>query len=446
MAGSQRRPKWGLLGLVGENTRSPAESGDRVSEASVETVSRRLSGRVLGGRYLIGPLVGVGAMGRVYRAHHVELGRTCAVKVMRIRDGQGADGDRILAVRRFRREAVAGARLDHPNVLRILDFGFEVGDSLFYLVTEHLDGEDLADVLAAERVLPLERIVEIGIEVTRALAHAHDRGVVHRDVKPENVRVLDERDDGERGPSERKTRIKLLDFGAALVRGQSEEPRGIGTPAYMAPEQISGGEVDGRADVYACGVMLFEMATGRLPFERSSPLALAEAHESEPPPAPRSLRSDVDPRLEEIILWCLRKDPAARPQSARQLGEALASVLRPPESRSSPGRSRSIRPQSTLAAPFVPTNLVGSPPFSRRPGRISALVLPCVAALLLALVLHLLAGPEDEAPEQADDERAVLVQTNLGRDKPSGAERARPPEAGSERRSAPRRRALEEAR
>jgi len=287
-------------------------------------------------------------MGYVYRAVHVPLGLPCAIKILRdapLSRGRRSRTDvhgrsaREDMVARFHIEARALSQLDHPNIVRLLDFGRDEEADLWFLAAEHLEGHDLTDALNnAEPALPVARIVALARQLCAALQHAHDAGVVHRDVKPDNLRLVPRRGpEGQR--DERHETLKLLDFGTArLIAGAAaaagrigcdallaedlERPV-IGTPAYMSPEQASGLEAGPLSDVYSCGVLLFEMATGRLPFEMPTSISLAAAHvECEPPP-PRDANPEIDPDLEHIILWCLRKDPADRPPSARALGEAL---------------------------------------------------------------------------------------------------------------------------
>ncbi|WP_437581369.1 protein kinase domain-containing protein [Sorangium sp. So ce887] len=469
-------------------------------DAGLPSSERFLRGRLLGGRYLVEHMIGAGAMGRVYRARHLGLGRACAVKIIRERvaspraaggagrrvcttrvaspprrEGPGLRGSSGVsersrtdarsrsgggaragdAVLRFHVEALAASRLDHPNIVRVLDFGCEPTEalgagaggrepeppSLWYLVTEHLDGEDLIDLLNATPILPAERIVAIMRQLCSALQHAHDAGVIHRDVKPENIRLVPRVDD-DGAPFEQ---VKLLDFGTAkllhdersgafpgapLLAMPADDGRlVIGTPAYMSPEQAAGQPVDARSDIYACGVLLFEMATGRLPFERPTPIALAAAHVESPPPLPSALHPAIDPDLEALILQCLRKNPDDRLQSARALREALAHVARRrapsaledrPAARSAhdPAAARSAHDPAAARSACVstwvgyraPSSLPGSapldqpcsPPDARRdpssaPTWVGHRSSPCPSAALVELA----APPVDAPPADA---------------------------------------------
>ncbi len=314
-------------------------------------------------------MLGAGAMGCVYAAEHLELGRSCAVKV--IRRSSARPEAREAALARFRIEALAGARLDHPNVLRVLDFGREPEGGLCYLVTEHLGGRDLADVLAAAGRLPEARVARIGAQIAAALEHAHDRGVLHRDLKPANVRVLQGRRRAR--PEDDRDEVKLLDFGTAHVAGgwppvkrargtdagSASSPEAVpaggavmGTPVYMSPEQLVGDALDRRSDIYSLGVLLFELLTGRVPFDAPSLPALVTAHARGKPPRPSSLAGPLDPELEGVILACLRRYPDERPANAglvRQVLErALARVERAPRG---PAARRTL---PSLPVPSVP--------------------------------------------------------------------------------------------
>jgi serine/threonine-protein kinase len=366
----------------------------------------KIEGRLLGGRYRVGRLLGAGAMGRVHLATHVELARACAVKVIAAERASDADAsppvDVADAVARFRVEAMAASRLDHPNVLRVLDFGCEAEDGLWWLVTEHLEGEDLIDVMAADAWLSTPRITSIGRQLCAALQHAHDRGVVHRDVKPENIRLVRRPADDGRVVEV----VKLVDFGtAAFDAGAPEADNGprvvMGTPAYMSPEQATGRAVDGRSDLYSCGVLLFELATGRLPFLDATPFDLAVAHIECEPPAPRSIQPGVDPELEAVIQWCLRKNPAERPQSARALRDALGRVAARARERRRPAALADTTRMPSLPPPLSMTHGGASPRASmpspsaslppaaraRRGGRVGSIAASVGLGSLAALVV-----------------------------------------------------------
>ncbi|MBI2388885.1 MAG: serine/threonine protein kinase [Deltaproteobacteria bacterium] len=292
-------------------------------------------GRTLGGRYAIEACIGRGGMGVVYRATHIKLDRPVAVKVLH------ADQQDAAAAARFVREARAVSRLDHPGILRVLDFAEDDG-GVRYMVMELLEGHTLEEE-AARGPLAVGRAVEIVARVADALGAAHEAGVVHRDIKPENVMLV-------RTPHEE--RVVVCDFGLAILASRAliaqtgaqtgAHPVLAGTPEYMAPEQCRGEEVGPAADVYACGVMLYRLIAGVVPFVRATSMATLVAHISEPPPPPSGRRQDLGGPVEAVMLAALAKDPAARPPN----GAALASALRAIQ----PG-SRTMRTQLDLPHP-----------------------------------------------------------------------------------------------
>ncbi|HSC86959.1 MAG TPA: serine/threonine-protein kinase, partial [Polyangiaceae bacterium] len=243
-------------------------------------------GTTLPAGYHILELIGVGGMGRVYRAEQSVLGRTVAVKI--IHPQLLADDNSDV---RFLTEARAASQLNHPNSISVFDFG-RTDDGQPYLVMELLKGRDLAQVTTEDGPLPPARIVDVLRQVLAALGEAHDLGIVHRDLKPENVILQPLRRGGDF--------VKVVDFGLAKLRadvpGPSVTSPGIvcGTPDYMAPEQGRGDNIDGRSDLYAVGVILFQLLTGRLPFEGETPTQVVMMHLSVPAPDPRQ----VAPRRE----------------------------------------------------------------------------------------------------------------------------------------------------
>ncbi len=332
----------------------PVMSSDpRPTPSSLEPPVDRCLGRVLGGKYRVDAFLGAGSMGRVYRATQEPLDRVVAVKVLNT--NLGADP---MAPQRFLREAQAASRIDHPNSVAVYDFGHEP-DGTAFIVMEYLRGETLEDVLAREGSLPVARCVSIVGQVLAALDEAHERGVVHRDVKPENVMLI-RSPEGERDAP----RVKVTDFGIAKVLDDPAwhstrlTATGItpGSPAYMSPEQASAREVDGRSDLYQCGVILFEMITGELPFHGDSAVAMLMHQINDPPPSPRSLAPRCPEALEAVILKAMAKKPDRRFASARAMRHALRSV-----------------PTDEVVAPAElnrherPTPLLPPPMFSERP-------------------------------------------------------------------------------
>jgi serine/threonine-protein kinase len=280
-----------------------------------------LVGTTLPGGYVILELVGVGGMGRVYRAEQKALGRTVAVKIIH----PHLLGDESASVR-FITEARAASRLNHPNSVAVIDFGKNGGQ--LYLVMEYLRGRDLARVAYEDGSLPFKRIVDVMVQVLAALAEAHHLDIIHRDLKPENIVLEPMRSGGDF--------VKVVDFGLAKIKadavgGTNITSPGIvcGTPDYMAPEQGRGDPIDARSDLYACGVILFQLLTGRLPFEAESPTQVVLMHLSLPPPNPDTIapEREIPDALVDICLKSLGKDPADRYQSADQFAEALRGAL-----------------------------------------------------------------------------------------------------------------------
>lgn len=284
----------------------------------VEAQPEALVGRAIaGGKLRIESLIGAGGVGSVYRASHRDLHIPVAVKVLHQHFQQDLE-----FCRRFHSEALAASRLDHPNLMRVLDFGQEA-DGLLYLAMEHLDGKCLADSLTVGVPLPLPRIIELMMQVCAGLAHAHSRGIVHRDIKPDNVVLVANRDDDER-PDEL---VKVCDFGIAVQQAEGSDVKVAGTPDYMSPEQCRGEVLDGRSDVYSCGVMLYELATGQMPFDGPTSFAVLRKQMQETPLRPSLLVETFDARLEVIIMKALEKDPANRQQSMRDLRRELGALL-----------------------------------------------------------------------------------------------------------------------
>jgi len=268
----------------------------------------QLVGQTLG-HYGILEQIGAGGMGEVYRAHDEQLDRDVALKVLT--SGVLADDG---ARKRFRKEALSLAKLNHPNIATVFEFGGQGG--IDFLVTEYIPGVTL-DAKLATGALPEKEVVRLGTQLAEGLEAAHQQGVIHRDLKPGNLRVTPE------------GRLKVLDFGLAQLMPHAS-PMGLtvtltqsqevtGTLPYMAPEQLRGGAPDFRSDIYAAGAVLYEMATGRRPFEDKLSTTLIDNILHKSPPAPGQFNPALSPRLEDIILKCLEKDPDNRYQSVREL-------------------------------------------------------------------------------------------------------------------------------
>jgi serine/threonine-protein kinase len=325
-------------------------------------------GRILGDRYRVLSRLGEGGMGTVYLCEHAVLGRRYAVKVLR--PDLGGDPE---LVERFRNEAIAASRIGGDHVVDVLDFGAEEDGALYY-VMEALEGWSLGAILAREGPLEVDRALGLLEQVCRALGAAHARGVVHRDVKPDNVFVVRGADGAERA--------KVIDFGVSRVcleGGQERLTRAgaiIGTPEYMAPEQAAGDPVDHRADVYAVGVLAYEILTGTLPIVAHTPVATLVAHQTRTPEPPSRRRPSVPPEVDALVLGALAKLPGDRPQTMEALAEGIVRIL----GRAVPGTPRSaertrMRSRDTVALPEA-----------SRPFRTATLRALAAAALVLGAV------------------------------------------------------------
>ncbi len=271
-----------------------------------------LEGRVLDDKYRLDERLGEGGMGTVYRATHLLIDRPVAVKVLNQRFVEDE-----AARERFRREARAAGRLQHPNVAAVTDFG-QTTDGLVYIVMELLEGRSLREVLAADAPLDIARAVSLMLQIASAVGAAHEAGIIHRDLKPGNIHIVQRRN--------LPPAVKVLDFGIAKVAADALEEADvetltqtgvmIGTPRYMSPEQCDGAHLTPAADVYSLGIILYELLTGATPFNGATPLAVALQHSSKEPQRPRALRPAIPAALEQVVLHALAKSPEERPQDA----------------------------------------------------------------------------------------------------------------------------------
>ena len=273
------------------------------------------TGDLIADRYELEELVGTGGMSSVFRARDLQLDRSVAIKILHEHYAEDPE-----YLERFRREARAVARLSHPNIVTVIDRGDDDGRQ--YIVFEHVDGENLKDLVLRTGRLPVRRALELALAVADGLAFAHDHGLVHRDVKPQNVLLS------------REGEVKVTDFGIArslhVDHGVTQTGTVLGTGEYLAPEQASGKQVSAATDVYSLGVVLWELLAGDVPFVGENFVAVALRHVNEAPPRVRERRPDVSPRLEAAVDRALAKDPGRRFPSmvafAKELRACFAEV------------------------------------------------------------------------------------------------------------------------
>jgi serine/threonine protein kinase len=377
-------------------------------------------GRVLLDQFRIEEILGAGGMGTVYRARQPSLDRDVAIKILHADLAHHAD-----AVRRFQREARVATALDHPNVVRVLLLG-QLPDGSLYLVMEHVPGRSLGDLLREEGPLPLERAMHIAVQVADAVGEAHAHGVVHRDVKPENVMIVRRGTDPDF--------VKVLDFGIARLLWDEHTvatQSGVifGTARYISPEGASGEPTDARSDVYSIGVLAYQLVTGVTPFDGNSPVTLLLQHVNEAAPDIRGRAPCPDP-IADVIMKALRKRPKERFDDASTLGDALREAALqsrlslatfPPVGSWAPAPPPAAAASASLASgslasapsPFRGTTTGGAEAGVRSPQRLGPTAILLLAFILGAgavtagglLVGWLLrgGGPEPAAQAPADD-------------------------------------------
>ncbi|MBV9074051.1 MAG: serine/threonine protein kinase [Acidobacteria bacterium] len=392
------------------------------------------------GRYEIVSELGRGAMGLVYRAIDPNIGRTVALKTMRL-DVHGIEHDDML--RRFKYEARAAGLMNHPNIVTIYDAD-EV-DGLFYIAMEYLEGHTLQTLMLEKRVVPTEQIVEVARQVAMGLDYAHQMRVIHRDIKPANIMITPQ------------NVSKIMDFGISKVAGsKTNTSQVLGTPNYMSPEQVKGVELDGRADLFSFGVVLYEMATGERPFPGDNVTTIIYKIVSEQPVPPSEKQMGVHPGLSAIISMCLEKNPAHRYQTGAELARALENY----RSIGGDDEATSVLPAAPLRsplsatgmfAPAVRTQAVGSqsgaaaaPALAHQTGRRTAAMSPgnatqrgktstkpfAVVMVLLVLVLGaagIYAAKHRRRPLQAINTQPQAAASAVAQNSQNGAPAAVPP-------------------
>ncbi|AWV89661.1 serine/threonine protein kinase [Bradymonas sediminis] len=287
----------------------------------IRAVRETYVGEVVGGKYKIVDRLGAGGMGEVYLGVNEPLGQQVAVKFL----SQKFTADENIILR-FLNEARSYCKVTHPNAVTLLEYG-QHEDGALYLITEFIDGKSLSDTLKDVGPFPLDQVISISTQICEVLSAAHGQGVIHRDLKPDNIMLM---------PTSRgRYAVKVLDFGIAKIMdddhangAMTETGSVFGTPEFMSPEQACGDSTDGRSDLYAAGIILFYLATGKLPFKGKNKLVVLHKQLHEAPPLPSEARDDITvvPELERIILKCLRKAPEQRFQSADELLGALEAI------------------------------------------------------------------------------------------------------------------------
>jgi len=402
------------------NTAASDPAGDVVPE-------RRgpLTGRLVDGRYQILELIGEGGMGAVYRAIHQRMDKELAFKVL-LPEYTAMEG----LARRFQQEAQSASRLDHRGIIQVFDFG-QTDDGLLYLVMAYLRGRSLTDLISKEAPLPVSRVMALGAQICGALAHAHDQGVVHRDLKPDNVMIVE----GEAGVEQ----VKLLDFGIAKITqgegaasGLTEAGAIFGTPEYLSPEQAAGDPVDHRSDLYSLGVILYEMLSGRKLFSADTNVKYLFAHMHDVPEPLTTIvpHLGLSPKLDQVVGRVLAKSPAQRFQTAEELAEVLTRLASqqamPVQAEVAPSGLARVEsgplppvgasPPATTVSPGQHTGASTSDPEAEQKRKLVVWGLGSAVGALLVLVMALslvLSDDESGAGKGAGGDRQRASDTHL---------------------------------
>jgi serine/threonine-protein kinase len=368
-------------------------------------------GDVLAGRYELQELVGAGGMSSVFRAHDIVLERTVALKVLHQRLSDDEE-----YVERFRREARMVAGLSHQNIVTVIDRGDDGGRS--FIVFEFVSGENLKQVIEREGPLPVERSLELGVQIARGLAFAHANGYVHRDVKPQNVLL---NGDGQ---------AKVTDFGIArsldVKHGVTQTGTVLGTSDYIAPEQAQGRPVDEHTDVYSLGIVLYELLTGAVPFSGDNFVAVAMRHINEPLPSVRLVRPEVSPRADAAVQKAVAKDPAQRFATMADFGRELEACLEEARMGES-GAPTTLMPAVPAPAPVRPAR-TRSRQRPLWPWLLLLVLGIACAALAYALVRH--EGGGGTGKSHGGGTGAVVALSGIG-DYPSGSDDSHADTAGA---------------
>ena len=364
--------------------------------------------QVIAGRYELKETVGTGGMSTVYCAFDTLLERNVALKILHEQYGGDAE-----YVERFRREARAVAQLSHPNIVTVIDRGEEDGKQ--FIVFELIDGENLKELVERGGPLPVRRVLELGLEVGRALAFAHAQGLIHRDVKPQNVLL---NGDG---------LAKVTDFG--IVRsldavGQTETGTVLGTSHYIAPEQARGERVDAQTDVYSFGVVLHELLTGEVPYTGDNFLSVAMKHVNDPVPSVLDTRPDAPIRLASLIERCLAKQPADRPASMDEVVAELEAVRAELDARAD-GEGTMIMRKPAVVATRPPQKRQRAP---RQGHRVPVWPLILAGLLLLAVVGAILLLTRDDGTSGDSPGAAPVALQGVASYDPDGDDKVEHPE------------------